>query len=820
MENEAQSRLMLGNRQIEGARKVTATIRPYRIAYLVDPADPAIVQAAVGGTCLAWGGQYNFLIPCMPGGRPDGPWAAIFNTFDPDITLDLVGADPTFGKLPLSFNTGPILRWLHPLERWWPAGACVFAALGRWARVRPEGIDHVLTAYNPLDQHQFALMLAYRFGVMAYKELEENWKLISDHWAQDRHLNYLRVNAINSAVLSEDDVVELLSPYGPMAPARFSPWRNIPSQYWTLPTLTTIGVGSAEPAYSDYESAGRPPPESPQTDEAYYHRVVIVGEPSSVADLCLAWNRRAQRMSGLAPLWLSPSWLSRADIQAHLTTLSQPSNAGLSEGGSPFSTHSERRLHLVSASLGCDALNALASDLATAIGCPVDAHGPDSLDRFFTPAFRTGVHEDAIATFRHGIADVVLPDQRQLADLTRADTVQWVVKVDGYSPPRRPPARFDREHGPIRSARIAKDGISGGLGWLDPPRTLVSICTYSGFEVIEGAARSVGCTAQPSDKARIAAATLNLVGSDDGLSVLASSLVFKLIRSMSRVATRQAVQRTVRAYFQARTERPPTDLEIDEAETEVQRVLTAEPNPDRQFHTWSQLSAELAPADEAARRTVVRWLSGRGILLRGTQIKCPQCNMKGWYLVDRLGSGFTCDGCRATMPTPFEEHGATWSYRLNELMASAVDQGVLAQLLAARRLVAWSDLTGYVPGVDFKPVGDDPLGAIEVDFLALKAGRWIIGEAKMGSKLDSDEIERLGSLARRIDASRLVFATPATFADRERVLAQARAACSPIRVSLWEAEDLLDRRHTLGDESLPPANYLQWAAWRVNRGGL
>src|SRR5205823_4893659 len=104
-----------------------------------------------------------------------------------------------------------------------------------------------------------------------------------------------------------------------------------------------------------------------------------------------------------------------------------------------------------------------------------------------------------------------------------------------------------------------------------------------------------------------------------------------------------------------------------------------------------------------------------------------------------------CDGCREELPSPLDVNTLHWSYRINELIADGIDQGVLPHLLATRRINAWArgsdaDLLGFLPGLSLEPKSEGGPPRIEVDLFAMKAGRIIIGECKRtGAELEDGQ---------------------------------------------------------------------------------
>ena len=351
-----------------------------------------------------------------------------------------------------------------------------------------------------------------------------------------------------------------------------------------------------------------------------------MSEPGSIPDLCLAWNLRAQRFpSTKLPVWLKPDWLAQEDVRRNILFALRITHPGLSEGRSRTS-----RVHFISMSLSIEEMEGYLVNLPH----QYMLHGSTSATKFFTDKFETGRTESTIAYFRDGFSHVNLPDHRDMAAFRRFDDLEWSVNIDAYQPPIPPQRHYHLAGGTFRSFRLSSEGISGGLGSHEPSRTLVPLGAYVGFEVVEGLAESVGYEAEISDKGQLAISVLQLLGGSTGLSVVASSLVFALLRKMSLVNKRQSIQSALATLLG----RSPTGQEVDDAERTVQDSATREVSPDRQFFRWSQLKESLAPAADPVDRAIVKWLADHQIIFRGVELRCANCNLRGWYVIDRLSN--------------------------------------------------------------------------------------------------------------------------------------------------------------------------------------
>ena len=272
------------------------------------------------------------------------------------------------------------------------------------------------------------------------------------------------------------------------------------------------------------------------------------------------------------------------------------------------------------------------------------------------------------------------------------------------------------------------------------------------------------CT--PSDKGRLAVGQLELFGSTEDIGVVASSKVYDLLR----------------------------DLSVTRGQGDGRRLFSA----DRPVASYSKLVNELG---KQAASPVVNWLVGKGVLLRGTRIKCPRCQLNLWYEVDRLAETWRCDGCRTSLPIPVHPGAVSWSYRINELYAVGHDQGTITHLLGIFNLfpphvLGRTSNLGYYPGVDLKAkVGaSTPVESIEIDIVGIRDGKLTLVECKnSGTNLSADEAYKMADVSNHLACTRLLFMTPTEFPNAEEFFGELQSHCQA-RVEYWERADLFDQR--------------------------
>ncbi len=674
-----------------------------RIAFLVDPVDPRSALTAVLSCCMTWGGGLQLLLPCEPGGAPDAFWIELLNRHDPDVIVDLVGASVEFAEKQRSRFDRRTRRWNQVTDTLLVVGASVYAPLRRRQRDRLADRPPRTLLVDPLAQHPLALPLAYCWGYLAPAVAEKGIvNLLGDE--EGSHHDFVHVERIDPLTLAEPEVIRLITqqPYRPVDDGDSSAESALES----LVELTTTNL----PVHWSHElQSGPEPPYQPDGDPGLL-RLVVVGDPASVPDLCLAWNLRALRPVDVPfPVWVAPEWQSDRNVAARLDDARRVGRNGYPR------REREPALGLLSASLSRDDLTAAATNLTP----PSVVFNLEAFGALLPTELRVGATRESIAAFHEGAADVALPDYSELGDFGPLSPIGWRVDIDGWAVPRT------SDRGRFRSgeaSRLVTNGIEGSLIVAGSRRKeLVRVGTLDAWEVVEGIAAAAGYRASISDKGRQAIAVLELLGdSEEGLPILASSAIYHLLQEMAQIVPRQAVQQELGR----RLGRPATADELRAIVAALQEGAIGGGQFERQHWTWDRLNHELQ-VKKAEARWIVDWLVRRRLLFRGYEIVSGNCGLRRWYPIDHLAAQHLCAGCQTTGPTPLAvDAPLTWRYRLNETVALAVDQGVLPHLLAIHRMLYWSQgrearFLGVLPGVVFEPVEQDGPAIIEVDLLAV-----------------------------------------------------------------------------------------------------
>ncbi len=303
---------------------------------------------------------------------------------------------------------------------------------------------------------------------------------------------------------------------------------------------------------------------------------------------------------------------------------------------------------------------------------------------------------------------------------------------------------------------------------------LLDLRTPDGWTMLRSVFEERGYDVSPTAKSRTALGQLALLGGVENLKVAASSKVHGLLKELSLGRGED------RAFVSDRRTEPIGRFDKE----------------------WGRKSG----------RDLLGWLIGRRLLFRGTNIKCPRCELKRWYEVDRIGETWRCDGCKEDMPIPLQPQSITWRYKINELYAHGLDQGTLTPLLTLHAMhLAWGTSSihgglGFYPCVELKAKGgaDVPFDKKEIDLVAMRGRELILAECKESAKPFSQPGEatsfarQLGDLvvlAEHLGASRVLAASPTQFPDDKGVLLATVPADGSVDVDWLDDHDLLDPQH-------------------------
>jgi hypothetical protein len=334
-------------------------------------------------------------------------------------------------------------------------------------------------------------------------------------------------------------------------------------------------------------------------------------------------------------------------------------------------------------------------------------------------------------------------------------------------------ARRMHEHG------VASDGLMLHLAALGRPWD-IDLRLPDRHQALEDWATDAGYSTAHTQDGRYAEAVLSRLGDLSGLDPLADPISVELLRTLAPRSRKKLAQRLVgEAKKEGEGEISEERLLAGLRDVGIYLELEARPR-DALASALSKTAAEALAALEP--------LVDLGLVRRGLDLRCPECNYRMWFGLAELDERLLCHACGREFALPTrgpggrEEHA--FVYRLDGLMARAMDQDLLPVLLALRSAVrrvsnpyfyAW-------PGVEFS----DADGATDVDLLCSDGQHVFAFEVKDNAvSLGDDQMRDLLDLSARLGAR------PSLAGLRNKFPASQRSKVHELGGIVFESADLL-----------------------------
>ncbi len=469
--------------------------------------------------------------------------------------------------------------------------------------------------------------------------------------------------------------------------------------------------------------------------------VVVVYAPGSIADLCLLWDLRAAHglPSGF-PLAVPASEDAVGVIRGWWA-----------HGASSRYGLSEVRCALVSFSVSSAELTALAEEL----GEPWTVAQPGELLRTAPEPFRPSTD---VAVFTNGGARVAAWSP---GDLSRFDLRHSLYKdlglavrlspLDSELPPSR--SLVGPVHGPT-FRRGACEIIGAEAG------SLVTMRWPTNWTVFEAVVRDRGLKARPSSAGAAAEALLHRLGSLEEIQMLCDPAVVRILNDLGRQSGMSWMRELAKTQ----------SVQIDE---EFLRKRAGSPREEDLHDIGLDEVKRMFDNSEAAATAWLDWAESRGVLVRGTRVRCRNCGRKSWRALPELAASMVCRGCGRSIARPFPHTPLNWRYRASEIVVQVVFHDALIHLLAMRWLASLfyrgfdkpEELYGVHPGVEF--LNGKGLTIGEADVVLLFAnGDLVLGECKRNAEgLNAGELDKLDALGRILSSPWTFVATSTSTND-------------------------------------------------------
>jgi hypothetical protein len=246
--------------------------------------------------------------------------------------------------------------------------------------------------------------------------------------------------------------------------------------------------------------------------------------------------------------------------------------------------------------------------------------------------------------------------------------------------------------------------------------------------------------------------TIELLGGEPGLSILSNRKIFDLLVRL----TPKRLSRITKELESAL----PTELPRI-IERELAGFIANMPTlPTTGRHNAADLLGMLGGGKETrpGNLAFIQDMHNRGMLLRGKSFACPHCHFLLWLPLSRLPEELRCYGCGLSLQIPVDpQTGGQDYYRLNELLALSVDQGVLPVALT----VSFLQRAQYLSHVGACDLETSRMGGTkaEADLIFAMAGLLGFAEIKADRGFDLIQAERLLRMSKESAADVVLFST-------------------------------------------------------------
>lgn len=782
----SRSGVLLPREYESGARVVETTLRPARPACLIPDDDPDMAARFIRSRCLAWAGQASYVIPYSRSGGLSEQWEELLRLFDPDRVFAI---EPLLEAEKERLNDA---GWFvyprdEPLALSGESSTLLHSALKALADglKTPESPYFVVVPEVPRPAAAYLHLLA-RFGGLDEEELK--YYLNEQAPSYEYHLDlseFVRVERVNLSrassgvwtgdlrgLVGEEEVEHAL----------------------TLPELTCMGLRITGRSRSKRARGER------EVEDGYNVPVVVTGAYDSVEDFALYWNLRAEHYFARPfPLWLPLSALEYERGPAIVESALSRANEGLT-----VAQVRKRDVRIVSAATPTEEL-----EERLRASYPEAHIGAGSLAELFkTTCDYHHTTEQSTAHFERGRASLRPPRPEAFKGLVPyVDRVAYDVGVEGMWLPQSKALAWHLG----RSSDHAREIVSkkGTLRFVESfnknfsEADLLNLQTPDGWDLLSSVFEDCGYDVFSTTGSKLALGQLSLVDGIEGMKVLASSRVHRLLKELSG----------------RRGEKRAFVAERKGAEKS-------------RFDSWGQAGSQL-----------LSWLIKRQILFRGVDLVCPRCELKRWYEVDRVTKVWRCDGCQVDSPVPLDLGATRWQYRVNELYARGHDQGTITVLLTLHAMSnAWGrsfsrEALGYYPGVRLRAKAGAavPVEQVDdIDLVAIRGSKLILAECKESAEFlkepeqvskFANQLSKLYTVAHHMGASQLIVATSTRWPEEKGPLLKGVSDNSSVEIEWWDEAYVLDPHFAFPQVSYPGAalpegwtdTYLDWVASSLTR---
>jgi len=263
-------------------------------------------------------------------------------------------------------------------------------------------------------------------------------------------------------------------------------------------------------------------------------------------------------------------------------------------------------------------------------------------------------------------------------------------------------------------------------------------------EIFNSHFMSYGFKLQPTQQEKILGQMISLVGGLEHSKFLRSEMALELLVALTPPRGKRIAKEVAKELGKK--------LALEELETIITKTLSIPTVGRHMIMDIDQIQCSLGIPSEKRQELVslIEILYNKKILLRGKYFNCQHCGIKLWFPLSQIKEELMCYACNQNVTLPIAEKGKVLadSYRLNELFANGVDQGLVPVLITllfldAQEFYNKRHLCGF-------EIFKDGRRFSEVD-IVFTLGKYVgIGEIKAKRGFETEQLDKLISIARQM----------------------------------------------------------------------
>jgi hypothetical protein len=259
---------------------------------------------------------------------------------------------------------------------------------------------------------------------------------------------------------------------------------------------------------------------------------------------------------------------------------------------------------------------------------------------------------------------------------------------------------------------------------------------------------SLGFDLKPTASENTFNRLIELVGGPSEIKSIRSEFTYELLLKMTPLRSKKIAKEIAKELKNERI--------TDQVEEIITKILKSPVISSPIIKTVEQIESSLNLKDHEKEifPKILESLVHKKFIQRGKYFECPNCQNDLWYQLDQIEKEIKCYSCSTNINLPVfvESRELKDSYKLNEMVANAVDQGIVPILFF---LGYFHDLDiqiyNYLANVEIYEKGSNAL-KIEIDFVLNCLGRIGLFELKAKRGFDKNQIDKLINFSKLIEA--------------------------------------------------------------------